>query len=217
MINRHPILSAIPIDEDSAHPYFARLPSINLEEAVTFLIRRDPLQGKNEADIELDALLQNQHNLSFKARYGEMPFWRLIILMNPRPMTGSGVEFTASFMFHHALGDGGSGMIFHKHFLSALLSNSPPLTITTIPSPNSQSHPTSSSCTQPLYPLDSYPRPRRPLVRQQDLRPNDFTIPIPHHPRIDNKSLPRRMPCQQDNYYSHHPRTHRLGPFLHPP
>jgi hypothetical protein len=137
VINRHPILSAIPIDEDSAHPYFARLPSINLGEAVTFIIRRNPLQG-NEADVELDALLQNQHNLPFKARYGEMPFWRLIILMNPRPMTGNGIiEFTASLIFHHALGDGGSGMIFHKHFLSDLLSNSPPPTITAIPSPNS--------------------------------------------------------------------------------
>ncbi|KAG0646089.1 Copper-responsive metabolite biosynthesis cluster A [Hyphodiscus hymeniophilus] len=135
VINRHTILSAIPIDEHSAHPYFARLPSINLEEAVTFLARNTPVP-ENEADTELDRLLQDQHNIPFKSRYGELPFWRLIILIKPQTRTGSACEFIGSFIFHHALGDGGSGMLFHKHFLSALLSNAAPLTSTTIPSPS---------------------------------------------------------------------------------
>jgi hypothetical protein len=133
LINRHPILSAIPIDEDSAHPYFARLPLINLEEAVTFLVRRTPLID-NEKDDELDALLQAQHNTSFKSHYGRLPFWRLIILTNPATENRS--EFVACFIFHHALGDGASGMIFHKDFLSALSSSPPSLATTIVTSPN---------------------------------------------------------------------------------
>jgi hypothetical protein len=35
VIRRHPILSAIPVDEDSTTPYFARLPTINLDNTVT--------------------------------------------------------------------------------------------------------------------------------------------------------------------------------------
>jgi hypothetical protein len=133
VIDSHPILSAIPVDEDSAHPYFARLSSINLEEAVTFFARKQP-SIDNGTDVELDALLQAQHNLPFKARYGEAPFWRLMILTDPA--VENGTEFVACFIFHHALGDGGSGMIFHKHFLSALASTPPPLSNTTILSSN---------------------------------------------------------------------------------
>ena len=135
VINRHSILSAIPVDEDSAHPYFARLPSLNLEEAVTFLTRSAPIQEAG-ADEEHDALLQQQHNISYKARYGELPFWRLIILMNETPSEISGSNFTASFIFHHALGDGASGMLFHKHFYAALVSDGPFLTITSISTPH---------------------------------------------------------------------------------
>jgi hypothetical protein len=130
VINRYPILSAIPVDEDSTAPYFARLPSITLEEAVTFLSRKTPLL-ENEPDAELDKILQDQHNTAFKSRYGELPFWRLIILANPSPsMTET--SFTACFIFHHALGDGTSGLLFHRHFLSALSTNPCPLPNTTI-------------------------------------------------------------------------------------
>lgn len=117
LIERHPILSAIPVNEDSAIPYFARLPEINLEDAVTLITRQFPTPMiESKRDIELDSILDDQHNINFKGHYGRLPFWRVIIL------TESGVvdKFVASFIFHHALGDGASGVAFHKDLLAAI-------------------------------------------------------------------------------------------------
>ncbi|KAF1358044.1 hypothetical protein EJ07DRAFT_167055 [Lizonia empirigonia] len=69
-----------------------------------------------EEDPELDKILQEQHNTNFKFEYGTRPFWRLLILQDP----GIDNEFMASFVFHHAIGDGVAGAIFHRDFRSAL-------------------------------------------------------------------------------------------------
>jgi hypothetical protein len=131
VIERHPALSAIVVDEDSNDPYFARLPEINLEQAVTFMARRLPVTI-NDRDVELDSILETQHNQSFKDNYGSLPFWRLIIVTASQAEN----EFVASFIFHHALGDGGSGMGFHRDFLEALSLGQPPLKSNVIRSPN---------------------------------------------------------------------------------
>jgi hypothetical protein len=123
VIRRHPILSAIPVDEDSTTPYFARLPTINLDNTVTFIARKKPFP-KSDRDQELDNLLEVQHNTSFKANYGCLPFWRLIVLTNSE----SERDFIACFIYHHSLGDGISGVIFQKHFEAALAAGSAPLT-----------------------------------------------------------------------------------------
>ena len=132
VIQRHPILSAIPVDEDSASPYFARLPEINLEDAVMFLTRQTLYDGYSQ-DVELDSVLEKQHNTDFKTNYGTVPFWRLIILKSPN----SEIEFVASFIYHHALGDGASGVAFQKHFISAMTSASAPLRSNIISPPTS--------------------------------------------------------------------------------
>jgi hypothetical protein len=115
ILDKHPVLSAIPMNEDSSNPYFIRLPSIDLEEAVTFIKRKEPYIPYVK-DAELDQILESQHNRGFQERLGKLPFWRLLII------TGSegGSEFTAAFIFHHSLGDGTSGIVFHRDFLSAL-------------------------------------------------------------------------------------------------
>jgi hypothetical protein len=91
---------------------------------VTFITRLSP---PSDTDVELDAILEQQHNTNFKASFGSLPFWRLITITCP------GVEnvFIASFIFHHALGDGTSGIVFQKDFHS-FLSSAPPLTTTII-------------------------------------------------------------------------------------
>jgi hypothetical protein len=127
VILRHPILSAIPIDEDTTAPFFARLPEINLENVVTFMTRKEPFSG-TARDIELDSILETQHNITFKSGYGTLPFWRVIILIS----ADAEKEFVLSFIFHHALSDGSSGMAFHKDFLSALSANPVPLSSYTI-------------------------------------------------------------------------------------
>ncbi|KAH9865470.1 hypothetical protein J1614_009054 [Plenodomus biglobosus] len=122
VIHKHHILSAIPVNEDSPEPYWARLPSIDFERCVTFITRSQPT-AQSDADPELDALLQDQHNTSFKADYGSLPFWRLLIVQD----ASTEPRFTASFIFYHGIGDGAAGLIFHKAFRAALdtVSSSP--------------------------------------------------------------------------------------------
>ncbi|EXJ71555.1 uncharacterized protein A1O5_05363 [Cladophialophora psammophila CBS 110553] len=126
VIRKHPILSAIPVDEESPDAYFAHLPSIDFERSILFIERRQPLAVSEAGeDRELDTILQDQHNTNFKSEYGALPFWRLLILTTP----GIENEFTASFIFHHAIGDGVSGLIFHNAFRDALEANSLSLSV----------------------------------------------------------------------------------------
>jgi len=119
VIAKHSILSAIPLSEDLSYPgpYFARLPSIDLRTCVTFLLRKSTPPGEGEADVELDDLLSSQHSRNFKDEVGTKPFWRLTILTTPFHQ-----QFTAIWVVHHALGDGISGLVFHRSFLSGLQS-----------------------------------------------------------------------------------------------
>ncbi|KAF3484006.1 silencing information regulator [Arthroderma uncinatum] len=122
LIGQHPVLSAIPLEEDSKDPYFARLPEVNLDRCVTFQERKSSFpaaesEGESEVeperDAELDELLNVQHNASFAA---PLPYWRLCVLTDPRDSR----QFTAAYVWHHAIGDGSSGKAFHKTFLQAL-------------------------------------------------------------------------------------------------
>ncbi|KAF1945055.1 hypothetical protein EJ02DRAFT_509756 [Clathrospora elynae] len=117
VVHRHPVLCAIVVDEDTPDPYFARLPSVDLQRSVRFVTGNQSLAPGGQAeDKDLDALLQDEANTNLNSEYGTLPFWRLIILRS------HGVEndFTACFIFHHAVGDGVSGLAFHSSFLDAL-------------------------------------------------------------------------------------------------
>lgn len=114
MIAEHAILSAIPIDEHTQEPYFVRLPEIVLDECVNFQERQHPIPSpEGERDVELDEMLSKQHSIPYHA---PSPFWRLCILTS----SAQPQDFTAAFFFHHALGDGGSGMAFHRSLHRAL-------------------------------------------------------------------------------------------------
>lgn len=82
-----------------------------------FIQRKQPFLNSNDGqDQELDDILQDQHNTNFKADYGALPFWRLLIVQEKEDE----LEFTASFIFHHAIGDGMAGLVFHRAFKNAL-------------------------------------------------------------------------------------------------
>ncbi|KAL1883486.1 hypothetical protein Plec18167_002490 [Paecilomyces lecythidis] len=117
VINDHPMLSAVPADEGSRKPYFARLPKINLDRTVSFYTRKIPSTTDKE-DAELDGLLEAQHNKSFKSDTGiEATAWRLVVILDPEDRSA----FDVAFIFHHALGDGMSGLAFHRAFSDALV------------------------------------------------------------------------------------------------
>ncbi|KAK2865000.1 hypothetical protein FQN49_004008 [Arthroderma sp. PD_2] len=141
LVGQHPVLSAIPLEEDSTNPYFARLPEIDLDQCVTFQQRKSSLPSKpsskddgesnpdpdRERDVELDELLNVQHNASFSA---PLPYWRLCVLTDHQ----DSCQFTAAYVWHHAIGDGSSGKAFHKTFLQALhhACSAPPLDVKSV-------------------------------------------------------------------------------------
>ncbi|ETI20221.1 hypothetical protein G647_08255 [Cladophialophora carrionii CBS 160.54] len=115
VIAQHPILSAIPVDEHTQNPYFVRLSEIDLDQCVTFQVRQQDYPWEAETrDAELDELLGSQHSIPYEA---PIPFWRLRVLYQS-------THFTAAFFYHHALGDGQSGIAFHRTFHKALSSAS---------------------------------------------------------------------------------------------
>ncbi|KIW62341.1 hypothetical protein PV04_10522 [Phialophora macrospora] len=131
VIAQHPVLSAIPVDEHTQNPYFVRLSKIDLNKCVTFTNRQHDYPWMAETrDNELDELLSSQHSIPYEA---PNPFWRLCVLSHP--------EYTTiAFVYHHALGDGQSGIAFHRTFhkaLSSAFSMSPAIPVATItPTPS---------------------------------------------------------------------------------
>lgn len=118
VINQHPVLSAIPVDEDTKSPYFVRLPEVDLRTCLEFVERSNNAAKDDEPDVELDEVVAAQHNKNFKEEVGSRPFWRLVILHKKNDTR----TFTASWIYHHAIGDGTSGLVFHRSFLAALRS-----------------------------------------------------------------------------------------------
>ncbi|CAG8957982.1 hypothetical protein HYFRA_00000325 [Hymenoscyphus fraxineus] len=121
VLHKHANLSTIVVDEDSDNPCFARLPNVDLEKAVEFLERKILMNEDAVVDKELDDLLEIENNTSFKSQYGLLPLWRLVILSHPSVSS----VFTASFFFHHALGDGTSALLFLSDFQEGLNSFNP--------------------------------------------------------------------------------------------
>ncbi|EMD59962.1 hypothetical protein COCSADRAFT_99655 [Bipolaris sorokiniana ND90Pr] len=118
LIQRHSILSAIPLDEHKSAPYFGKLSEIDLRTCTSFVERKEAifLDDMGMVDRELDVLLESQHKLNWKDDQGKKPFWRAIILQS----AGLNNQITVSWIFHHALSDGVSGLVFHKHLLRIL-------------------------------------------------------------------------------------------------
>lgn len=131
LIQKHPILSAIPVGEDTNETYFARLPEVDLDQPVSFQKRSSAFPGENEKDIELEELLNIQHNTLFPA---PRPHWRLSVLLDAENKR----RFTAAFVFHHGIADGTSAKAFHKTFLEAMHTASEPSKETkrVVPSPS---------------------------------------------------------------------------------
>ncbi|XEV02593.1 hypothetical protein FSHL1_007880 [Fusarium sambucinum] len=157
VLHQHPILFAIPVVPDTEQPYWGRLASIDLRQVVSFVERSYPLSSDSQTDNELDSLLENRHNTSFKTVYGTLPVWRLIILQDYRSKDG----FVASFVYHHSMCDGVSSQIFQDAFQSALCDiSSSSLEIQAVEVVYSDG----SAISSPLEDLHSLPLPENPLV-----------------------------------------------------
>lgn len=119
VIARHAALSTIFLDahEPSKKPSYARLAQYDLQDCIIFETRQlDHKLGSEQANEELDELLERYHNTRFDERWGELPLWRLVILHEP----GDQTRFIACFVWQHAIGDGHTGPSFHRSFQAEL-------------------------------------------------------------------------------------------------
>ncbi|KAH8701625.1 alcohol acetyltransferase [Talaromyces proteolyticus] len=114
LIQHHPVLSVNIVNDRPNSPCFIRLPVIDVEQCVVFYARRKRASDGFSEDLDVEELLQTQHNTFFE--HNNAPLWKLCILIDP----SLGNTFTASFIYHHVIGDGSSGKAFHTTFAQAL-------------------------------------------------------------------------------------------------
>lgn len=115
VVGQHPILSAIPEGVDTAAPYFARLPSVDLDQVVT-VTEVDGFRDVDGRFPDLDRFLQREHDRPWEYTRPPSPFWRVHLLHE----RGDSSRFTLCFMFHHCLCDTKSALVFHDAVETAL-------------------------------------------------------------------------------------------------
>jgi hypothetical protein len=123
VINTHPILSAIALDEGLPSAYWVRLPTIDLSNIVSV--------HAVTKDQDLELILEFEHSKRFTPP--GQPFWRLNLLLSSSDERAEIDSFSLMFVYHHALGDGLSGLAFHRSLHTALSSASPGPSILTSP------------------------------------------------------------------------------------
>lgn len=100
VVTSNPSMCVRVIDEETSHPRFERLTTINLRDVVSFL--------PDETD--LTAVMEKHLSASPFDTKSLLPLWRVIV-------TGDG---TVVFVYHHGIGDGLSGLAFHRCLFDSL-------------------------------------------------------------------------------------------------
>ncbi|ROT41771.1 hypothetical protein SODALDRAFT_331555 [Sodiomyces alkalinus F11] len=122
------------IDEDTNYPAYVHIPSINLSRHIRWL---DPL-GAQDIDRTMECELSEQLSYPWE-NLDRQPPWKVTVFIiceskedtdkyndNNDPDAIAAVEVL--YTYHHALGDGTSGTIFHDQLLRAVSSPDPSLT-----------------------------------------------------------------------------------------
>ncbi|EPE24213.1 hypothetical protein GLAREA_08063 [Glarea lozoyensis ATCC 20868] len=125
VILQYPALCHGIINEGALKPSFKLVESIDLDRCIEWITVTSDRESK------LAETLEQAHSTRFSDIEVHPPWKLLIITPETKPST-----FDAAFIFHHALGDGMSGKLFHGSFASALNtpSSSPPELLVPIPS-----------------------------------------------------------------------------------
>lgn len=120
VILAHASLGLTILDDDTPKAYFARLKEINLDEIVSFV--QLSADSDEEQQREIDQILSEQHSTRFQ-ELGRLPAWRVLVLEPKKHDNLRGVD--VMFIYHHGIGDGGTGQAFHMALLKALDNASP--------------------------------------------------------------------------------------------
>lgn len=134
VVGRHPMLSAVPIDGAEDTAYWARLPVVDLAAALDVRAGIDSIK-------DMERLLEDEHNKRFVSPDGisGIPYWRVVLILGHEEEAEI-TTFSLVFVYHHAVGDGLSGLVFHRALqaaISELPSPVPEPVATTVIAPSS--------------------------------------------------------------------------------
>ncbi|KAJ9139295.1 Alcohol O-acetyltransferase 1 [Coniochaeta hoffmannii] len=114
----HPVLQAGIEGEDTAKPYFVYLPTLDLSRHIRW--ERLEVDSPSDRDAAFERLLEARHS-SLWPDLRQCPGYEFVILPHPGdPWDNSISTLDVVFAFHHAYGDGNSGVILQQTFLQAL-------------------------------------------------------------------------------------------------
>ncbi|KAH8602374.1 hypothetical protein B0O99DRAFT_137941 [Bisporella sp. PMI_857] len=121
VVNKHPILGVALADRETLEPKWVRLDEIDLQRLVT-IVEADPRSN-------LDEVMQYGHQIPLKYT-DRSPLWRIVVSVVKSQLDSESNQqffFSLGFYYHHGIGDGASGGIFHLDFhdaLNSLIANS---------------------------------------------------------------------------------------------
>lgn len=112
-IEEHPFLNVIVQDKHTEKPFFERVSSINLEDHIS-IIHNDETSDNGTATLQevLPPILDRPWP-------GGLPPWRIVVLPLPSQHGRGKASFFIAFAFSHTIGDGMTGLTFHRTFLAA--------------------------------------------------------------------------------------------------
>jgi Alcohol acetyltransferase len=115
-IQEHPALSSIVAGKDTGKPFFERIEKIDLSKTVFY--EEIPSDDVEESK-RVDELLSQHHSRGFDV--DGLPLWRVVVFEKPAMPATPIIHIT--FIWHHVIGDGKSGLAVIFTILQALNSN----------------------------------------------------------------------------------------------
>ena len=120
VVGRHPALSITIRGSEGDAPYFAKLKYVELNRIVHWI--DIPVSG-DERDAKLDQILSAENSKGFDVNSSD-PLWRIVVLetldREGRACDGRHKKTDLIFVWHHAIGDGYSGLAVLHAILEAL-------------------------------------------------------------------------------------------------
>jgi hypothetical protein len=119
----HPILQVGIKDEHTKEPYFVHLPTVDLSQ----IVRWENVGTEADRNDALCRILGDRHSTLWPD-IAHRPGYEVVVLRrSPNASSKAEKDLTLDIIFawHHALGDGTSGAIFHRTLIDALNKPSP--------------------------------------------------------------------------------------------
>ncbi|KAL4791859.1 hypothetical protein BDV19DRAFT_392640 [Aspergillus venezuelensis] len=117
-IDKHPILSTAIVGQDTEEPVFVRpKEGMNLRRHVQ-VVQPDTCDGGDEIEA-LRRVLLATHDKMFDD-VESVPPWKIVVVPLPGRTQDARTRVYIIFAYSHSVGDGRSGLVFHKTFLEGL-------------------------------------------------------------------------------------------------